>query len=165
MTSSEQPSLDRLAAGEIDETDGRTLGQLASMYSALDPVPRGLVERVQFGITLDALNAELAQLQRSDGLVGVRSDATDVQTVTFASSHLTAMVTVTQTSADVARIDGWITPPGEWAVELRTPTSVLTTDADADGRFVFEAATRGFVQFTIRAPGDSQKVITPSIEI
>jgi hypothetical protein len=57
MTTPSRPSLDELAAGEIDATDLRALNRLANMYSVLDPVPAGLVERAQFGITLDALHA------------------------------------------------------------------------------------------------------------
>ena len=52
---------------------------MAQLYDTLDPVPSGLVDRIQFGITLDALHAEIAELQRSGDLVGVRAEAsTDV---------------------------------------------------------------------------------------
>jgi hypothetical protein len=165
MTMPEKPSLDEVATGAIDDADERNLSAIADLYSALDPVPANLVDRIQFGITLDALHAEIAELQRSHTLVGVRSDALNAQTVTFTSSSLTVMVTITETSADAARIDGWITPAGASAVELRTAESVLTGEADADGRFVFADVPRGLIQLTIRAPGNERAVVTPSIEI
>jgi hypothetical protein len=168
MTSPERPSLAELEAGQIDDVDVHALAEVADLYSSLDPVPAGLVERVQFGITLDALHAEIAELQRSGGLVGVRSDnATDAQTVTFTSASLSLMITITPTSADRARIDGWATPGDGVSVELRTVDGVLSQTADADGRFVFDDVPRGLVQFLVRQPGTQANppVITPSIEI
>jgi hypothetical protein len=168
MTPPPRPSLDDFAAGEIDATDTEILRRTAAIYEALDPVPAGLVDRIQFGITLDALHAELAELQRSSELAGVRSDgAAEAQTVTFTSANMTTMVTVTATSADHARIDGWIAPGGGVGVEVRTVDGAMSTTADDDGRFVFEAVARGLVQFVLRPPeGVAQPpVVTPSIEI
>jgi hypothetical protein len=167
MTSSPRPNLDELAAGEIDDADIRVLQQMAQIHDALDPVPSGLVDRIQFGITLDALHAEIAELQRSGDLAGVRSEAgTDVQTVTFTSASLSTMVTITPTGQDRVRIDGWVAPGGGVLVELRIVHETLTTTADSDGRFVFDDVPRGLAQFTLRAPSNAhQPVVTPSIEL
>jgi hypothetical protein len=166
-TPSPRPDLDELAAGEIDDVDLANLARVAALHDALDPVPGGLVDRIRFGITLDALHAELAELQRSGDLAGVRGDATaDAQTVTFTSASLSTMVTITATAADRVRIDGWIAPGGGVAVELRITDDVLSTTSDADGRFVFEDVPRGLAQFTLRAPLAGQPpVVTPSIEL
>ncbi len=156
------------AAGSIDDTDAELLSRLASLYGANDQVPQGLVERLQFGITLDALQAEIAQLERMDGLVGARGEeATEVQTITFTSSTLTTMVTISQLSGDRVRVDGWAAPGGGLLVELRVVGAVLNTIADADGRFVFDDVPRGLAQFFLRAPeGAAQSpVITPSIDL
>jgi hypothetical protein len=168
MTASQHPSADELEAGALDVTDARIFTQLAGLYTALDPVPTGLVERIQFGITLDALHAELAELERSDDLVGVRSEgATEVQTVTFTSANLTIMITVTVVSAERVRIDGWAAPGGGVSVDLRSVDGVITETADTDGRFAFVDAPRGLAQFVVRQPGAGPHppVITPSIEI
>src|SRR5260221_14179563 len=103
---------DALAAAPLDEIDDQLLRRIKAMYDVSDPVPGGLVERLQFGITLDALEAEIANLQRADStLAGARTDgATEVQTVTFTSASLTTMITVTPSGADRARIDGWSAP-------------------------------------------------------
>jgi hypothetical protein len=162
------PSFEQLADGPIDADDARVLGRIASLYDTLDPVPSGLVERIQFGITLDALHAEIAELQRSGDLVGVRADElTEAQTITFTSPSLTTMVTVTPMTADTVRIDGWITPGGNVTVELRTPEGTRTTTADEDGRFVLEDLPHGYAQFVIRPPEGSGQppVVTPSIEL
>lgn len=166
--STPRPSLDELAASPVDAEDARVLGRIAGLYDTLDPVPSGLVERIQFGITLDALHAEIAELQRGGDLVGVRSDElTEAQTITFTSPSLTTMITVTPTSADSVRIDGWITPGAGVTVELRTSAGTRTTTADEDGRFVLEDLPHGYAQFVIRPPegGGQPPVVTPSIEL
>jgi hypothetical protein len=166
-TPSSRPGLDELAAGEIDATDIDNLRRMAQLYDTLDPVPGALIDRIQFGITLDALEAEIAELQRSGDLVGVRADAsTDAQTVTFTSTNMSTMVTITNTAADRVRIDGWVAPGGGVVVELRIVDETRTTTADPDGRFVFDDVPRGLAQFTLRAPsGQQQPVVTPSIEL
>jgi hypothetical protein len=170
MSRPEPPALDELAQAPVDDLDVAALREVARLYEALDPVPRGLVERVKFGLTLDALHAEIAELQRSGDLVGVRADAAgDVQSVTFTSAHLTTMITITPTSADRVRVDGWIAPGGGVAVELRAVGGSRQTVADDDGRFVFEDVPTGLAQFVLRPPagpdGEVRPVVTPSIEI
>lgn len=160
--------LDALAAAPIDADDELALDRIAELYDTLDPVPDGLVERIRFGITLGALHAEIAELQRADGLVGVRSDGTEqARTVTFTSASLTMMVTIAPAGGEVVRIDGWIAPDGGGAtVELRTADGTRTATADGDGRFVLADVPRGLAQFVVRAAGSgARSVVTPSIEL
>jgi hypothetical protein len=160
--------LDDAAAEPIDADDLRVLSDVAKVYSTLDPVPSGLVDRIRFGITLDALHAEIAELQRAGGLAGVRtSGATAAQTVTFTSPSLTTMVTITPTSTDRVRLDGWVAPGGGVEVELRLVGVTLSVTADANGRFVFDDVPRGLAKFLLRPPtgGPPSVVVTPSIEL
>lgn len=167
MTDPRRQSLDELAAGAIDDFDVDLLRQTARVFDTLDPMSDSLVERINFGLTLDALHAEVAELQRNADLVGVRADIdADVQTVTFTSSALTTMITVTPTSGDRVRIDGWIAPGAEMTVELRVRTDMISTRSDESGRFVFEDVSRGLAQLILRADGsDGHTVVTPAIEI
>jgi hypothetical protein len=168
MSTPSRPTLDQLAAAQIDADDLRILTQVAAIYDTVDPVPSSLVERIQFGITLDALHAEIAELQRSGDLVGVRGDElTEAQTITFTSASLTTMVSITPTSADLVRIDGWITPGEGVSVELRLESGSRHTVADEDGRFVLDDLPHGYAQFVIRPPAGSSRpaVVTPSIEL
>ncbi|MCW2497643.1 hypothetical protein [Jatrophihabitans sp.] len=162
-----RPGEDELALGAIDAIDLAVLDRIEALYRQLDPVPAALVERVQFGITLEALHSEIAELQRSADLAGVRSDGgADAQTITFTSARLTTMVTISPISAELARIDGWVVPGAGVTVELRTVGGVSTTTTDPDGRFVFEAAERGIAQFILRQASDaSATVVTPSVEL
>lgn len=167
MSDAREPSLDELAAGPIDDFDVAALRRTAVMFDALDPVPAGLVDRINFGLTLEALHAEVAVLQRGGSLAGVRAEADrELQTVTFTSSLLTTMITVTPTSADQVRIDGWIAPGRRMSIELRAGAESAQTMSDDDGRFVFDDVTRGFVQFVLRPDDDeSHVVVTPALEI
>jgi hypothetical protein len=167
MTPPSQPSIDDLAAGEIDDIDIAALAQMQHMYDRLDPAPPGLVDRITFGITLEALHAEIAEIQRTDSLVGVRSEGvSEAQTITFTSSTLTTMVTISPSGPDNVRIDGWIAPGGGVEVEMRHNDTSRRTVADADGRFVFDEVPHGLVGFVLRAPGGNiRPVVTPSIEL
>lgn len=166
MTPPNEPAIAELAAEPLDATDEQLLAQLAAAYDDVDPVPDGLIERLRFGITLDALHAEIAELQRFGDLVGVRSEQLDrPDTITFSSSTVTLMITVSVTSPETARVDGWLVPATAATVELRSPVGARTTTADADGRFAFDDVTRGPVQFTIRAEGADRPVVTPSVEL
>lgn len=168
--SSDKSSAEVLAAEPIDARDEQVLRELAAIYTSADPVPDGLIERLQFGITLDALEAEIAELQRTDRhLVGARAeDATEVQTVTFTSASLTTMITVTPAGVERVRIDGWAAPGAGLLVELRIVGDRLQTTADADGRFVFDDVPKGLAQFLLRPPsgsGEATAVVTPSMQI
>jgi hypothetical protein len=158
---------DAFAAEPIDERDVELLRKVAATYREVDPVPEGLIERLRFGITLDALHAEIASLERMDGLIGARGgEAGDVHSVTFTSTSLTTMVTITPAGAERVRIDGWAAPGDGVSVELRIVGARLHATADADGRFVFDDVPRGLAQFVLRLPGSvaDPPVITPSIE-
>ena len=89
MSPQPTPSVDELAQGAIDASDERVLREIGALYDRLDPLPDGLVERLQFEVTLDALHAEIAQLQSLElETAGTRGDdagATEVQSVTFTS--------------------------------------------------------------------------------
>ena len=165
MSTPHERELDELAAGQIDDLDVSALARIATLYTKLDPVPSTLIDRIAFGITLDALHAELAELERSPSLAGVRSDEATANTVTFTSESLTAMVTISASSAETARVDGWITPTGVREVELRTVGGTVRTETDADGRFVLDDVTRGLIQFTFRQPDGDRAVVTPALEI
>ncbi len=161
------PTVDELAAGEIDSLDLDTLRRMRAMYDVLDPVPPGLVDRISFGITLDALHADIAELERSDDLVGVRGDETTAaETITFTSARLTTMITVTVLSPDRVRVDGWVAPGADVRVELRLNDQRLSATCDADGRFVFADVPRGLAQLVLRPPDSGvPPVITPSVEL
>lgn len=157
----------RLAGQPLDVDDAALLAQVKAAYAAVDPVPVGLVERLQFEITLDALHADLATLTQLDlSMAGARSTTEEVRTITFTSESLTTMVTVTP-EGDGVRIDGWAVPGAGIRVELLRTGGPLVTEADEDGRFVFEAVPNGLARFALHVgTGDEvSTVLSPTIEL
>lgn len=161
--------LEDLLAGELlDGTDYAILSSMRAFYDETDPVPDGLVERIQFELTLDRLNAEVATLTQLDlSASGARSSSTEaVRTITFTSESLTTMVTLTATP-DGIRIDGWTAPGSGLRVEVLLTDGPRETWTDDDGRFVFEGLPSGLAKFALYLPqGDQEStVITPTIEL
>jgi hypothetical protein len=169
MTSPNPESWESLAAQPLDEVDADVLAAMAALYTAIDPMPRSLVERLQFAVSLDALNAELAELQHGGAeLLAARGgEVSEVKTLTFTSDHLTTMVTISAAGPDRVRIDGWAAPGAGAEVELRQVDSSRTTEADEDGRFVFDDVPHGLSRFVVRVAVTSQRppVITPAVEL
>ena len=166
MTTPDPAVWETLASGPLDDVDDSILRRLAVVYDVTDPVPDGLVERLRFAVTLDALNAELAELQQQDGLVASRGPD-ETKTLTFTSTDLTTMVTIAESGPDRVRIDGWCAPGGGMSVELRQPTVSVEVEADSDGRFVFDDVSHGLTRFVVRAPEPTSRppVITPAVEL
>ena len=123
-----------LAAEELDPSDFALLNSLRAYYDERDPVPDGLVDRIQFHVTLDALHTEVATLTQLDmAAAGTRSTTTEaVRTITFTSDSLTTMVTLTPVGDDMVRIDGWAAPGAgvrpptpEWGVLIAASANEL----------------------------------------
>jgi hypothetical protein len=151
----------------MDATDVRVLKRVAGLYSTTDPVPDDLVDRIQFALSLDALNAELAELQQLPvAELASRGDPAEVKSLTFTSDSLTTMVTISPSGPDSVRIDGWVAPGAGALVELRQVNASLDAEADADGRFVFDNVPHGLSRFVVRSPEpDGPQVITPAVEL
>jgi hypothetical protein len=168
MNTSEMPA-DDLAEAPLDGSDAIVLSMIADLYSYIDPVPSDLVDRLEFSITLDALNAELAELQQlpEAALASRAEQASAVKTLTFTSDSLTTMVAISPDGPDRVRIDGWIAPGAEATVELHQGGLNRQVSADADGRFVFEDLAHGLTRFVVRPaePAAHPPVMTPAVEI
>lgn len=171
MTTPDIPAgqdLDVLAGQPIDAVDVENLSRVATMFSALDPVPPDLVERLQFAISLDALNAELAELHQLDELaMSARTEQSGaVRTLTFNSDSATTMITVSDDGPERVRIDGWCAPGAGATIELRQVGASAEVAADEDGRFVFADVAHGLTRFVIRlADSDRNSIVTPAVEL
>lgn len=162
-------TIDAAAGQPLDDTDVRVLHDLRHLHAELDPMPGALTDDVKFALTVQALHAEVADLQRLEsGLTGVRSvDYTRATTFTFTGGAFTTMVSVIETAPGELRIDGWLTG-GDATVELRERQRSSSVDVEDEGRFAFEGVQRGLVQFVLYPKGqgaDATPVITPSIDL
>ena len=169
MNASDASHEAELAGQPLDPSDFALLKFLRAYYDEHDPVPDGLVERIQFELTLDALHAELATLMQMDMAgAGVRSAAPEaVRTITFTSESLTTMVTLTPQPDGTVRVDGWATPGAGIRVELLLTDGPRETYADDDGRFVFEDVPSGLAKFVmyVRRGEEISTVLSPPIEL
>lgn len=163
-----EESWESLADEPLDAYDAGVLHRINQLYEHLDPVPEDLVERLQFAISLDALEVELAELQLGSGeLLAARAESTSaVKTLTFTSDSLTTTVNISSDGPDRVRIDGWIAPGGACVVELHQGSQVRQIPADEDGRFVFTDVEHALTRFLIRPEStDALPVATPAVEI
>lgn len=147
--------------------DDEMMTQVARLVNELDPPPPGLIERTQFAIALDrvdALDFEVARLADDRPLAGVRGGMPG--TITFFVGDLTVMVNVTRTG-ERQRIDGWLVPAGEHGVEVRVFDHGSTkTTADEGGRFVLTEVPRGTTQILVRMNADRPRtVVTPTVDL
>ena len=188
MTPEHPRSPEARAADEpLDGIDVEILAALRDLHTTIDPVPSDLATEIKFRLTVQALHAEVAELQRSApaelAAAAVRADEyAQTESMTFTGDQLSAMNTITALDAEAVRVDGWVTTDG-CAVELRVRSveaggaGPVTEHAlaDADGRFTFARVRKGMAQFVFRAPGPfrpvggvdqpPRPVITPHVEI
>lgn len=160
------------AGQQLDPTDTANLRSLAGLYTSIDPVPEGLVDRLKFGLALDEMMAEVAQLTRTPlDATAVRGEATSTtrtETITFSADELTAMVTVSRSGSGRVRIDGWVAPPTEMKIRLRMQGERRQTSSDDTGRFVIDDLPEGFAQLTFHpsgVAGATAVVVTPLFEL
>ncbi len=170
-TPSSEPRETRSPRQLIDERDIENLAALAELYEVVDPLPEGLVERLSFGLALDAMMAEVAQLTRipADAMAvrGETSAPSRTETITFTADALTAMLTVVRLPRDRVRVDGWIAPAAVMRVRLRMQGERRQVSTDESGRFSFDDLPGGFVQFTFHPDDDESDavVVTPLFEL
>jgi len=161
-------STDRdIADQPLDDVDRKILETVAEVFRATDPVPGGLTEDIKFALTVQAMHAEVAELQRVGAETALaRSEYTHTQTLTFSAETISVMVTMSPIDADEVRVDGWVTGhDSRVTVEIRTATRTITADVDDDGRFTIDPAPRGLVRFVFLPEDAERPVITPTVEI
>ena len=175
MTAYDEASADELAlaAQPLDETDEALLAAIAALYGDADPVPDGLVERIQFELTLDALEAEVATLTQLD-LAGsgarsvAASTAETTRTITVTAESITTMITISRQPDGTVRVDGWAVPGAGIEIEVLLADGSRQTRADEDGRFVVDDLPTGLAKFVLHAVdplGVASTVVSPTVEL
>jgi hypothetical protein len=152
----------------LDGEDVALLDRIAALYARVDPVPPDLADRIDLALSLADLDSELARLEE-DLLApaGARS-VEHARSVTFASTNLTVMVTITALAPDRYRLDGWCAPGQPLRVELRRHGGCGETETDDGGRFEFDQVHPGRVQLVFYPVAGSElrhPVVTPAVEL
>ena len=135
----------------------------SSMYDRLDPAPRGprRPDQVRHHSRGAACRDRRAPAHRRPRRRAVRRGVSEAQTITFTSSTLTTMVTISPAVAGPRphrRVDrARRRRPGRAAAQRQRRAATV---ADADGRFVFDDVPHGLAQ--LRAPAAGRRVPVPS---
>ncbi|GII02062.1 carboxypeptidase regulatory-like domain-containing protein [Planobispora takensis] len=147
--------------------DALLLEDIKRLYTQVDPVPPDLADRVRFAMQV-ASEAErvLRVREEEEALAGVRGGERS-RTITFDSVRLTVMIDLTSLGGGLIRMDGWLAPPADHVIELRTATGTTIVRADGQGRFAFERVNGGMTQLVVRRADDPRGIlaITPSIDL
>jgi hypothetical protein len=153
----------------MDDLDFEILDGIRELFRQADPMPPGLPERVKFALTMQRLEAEVAQIVAEDEprLTGVRG-AEHSRTVTFDSDSLTIMIRIEQEKDGTLRIDGWLAPPQRREIELQVTGPPQRAASDDQGRFVFAGVPHGAARLVVTAPADApdgtgRLVVTPQL--
>jgi len=161
VTTVEPPGADE----PLDELDFRLLAGVRELWEDADPMPATLVDQIRFAIALEDVDLEVMRIREQELLADARSAAEQGRLITFDSESLTIMVNVSPEPGGTIRLDGWLTPPADHPIEVRTCCGPLTTTSDAEGRFAVSGVPHGLVQVLVRTVGRSRTVSTPAIEL
>ncbi|MGB3761894.1 MAG: hypothetical protein WA966_01640 [Ornithinimicrobium sp.] len=155
--------------GPLDATDVQILAELREVYARIDPVPASLPERLKYAMTVQMLEAEVAELTAMPMATVRSSSAEQIDTISFSGSSMSLMVSLVTDSAGV-RVDGWASQGGA-VVEIRftddgEPQERVVV-CDEHGRCVFEDLPPGPAHFIIWSDESkaSTPIITPTITL
>jgi hypothetical protein len=157
------PTSDPGADEPMDDLDAAILAGVREYWTAVDPVPPDLVDRIQFALDLANVDVEVSRLTELEKVAAARGDERS-RMITFDSESMTIMITVVSDAAGVRRMDGWLTPAACHSIELRTDEQTLRTESDVNGRFAFGSVPSGLVQLVVRRD-ETQTVTTPAFSL
>lgn len=142
------------------------LDRIRALYSAIDPVPPELVRHAQFALDIELLGIDVARpdLEHTLSGAGARGEPQD-KLLTFAGTTVTITIQIRVRDDGDVRVDGWLTPPAEHRVELRTERGTTVTQSAPHGRFAFDRIPRGAAQFVVRPPAGTDTIVTPTITL
>lgn len=148
------------------------LDVVRGVWEERDPVPEGLVARMQAAAAVAAsdLDLELMELvERSTELVGARGGTAYTLRFVHGETDLLLRVAV---DGDVSRVDGWIVPPQPMTVRVvpgearLRPEDAVVSDVGESGRFVLTDLPTGVIQLRLEPHDVAQPAIaTPTFEI
>ena len=150
--------------------DDDLLAGIRSYWETADPVPDGMVARLQTAAALAAsdtdLDVELMLLvERTEELAGARGASTTAYTLRFAHDGVDLLLRVS-TDGSSPRIDGWVVPPSPVTiVVLRDGGTLATLDVGDTGRFELADLAPGILRLRFEPADGSTPFITPAFEI
>lgn len=148
--------------------------QLAGLWREHDPMPSGLVERMQLLARAEAdlvatdWDHELMQLvERSDELAGARG-TTSAFTLRFSHGDVDLLLRIAE-AGDGSRVDGWVVPALPMTVQALGPDGAEngpSVEVSDSGRFELTGLGSGLTRLRLE-PHDTTRtpIVTPTFEI
>lgn len=149
-----------------DHEDAELFARLRSLWTDVDPVPAGLIDRMIAAVATDSLSEEYALLTLVDKPLGsVRGEA-DALTLQFSDGTTSILLHVTTTANGRHRVDGWVDTAAAEIV-LSQGESVRSISPSETGRFVFDDVPSGLtrVRLTTRVGDEDRSLSTPQFEL
>lgn len=156
--------------GTVTFDDISLVRALRDMWEDRDPVPAGLVDRIEFTLALEDLEFDLLALsQEMREPVAARGEDR-VRTITFSSENLSVMINIDEGKDGAVRLDGWIGEGGGMDVELRLSAGSRQERSDDNGRFAFDDICPGLMQLVFHPTAGAsvilpRPVVTPAIRV
>ena len=156
------------------------LGVVRRVWTERDPVPAGLVERMQAAVATAATGSEsldldyelLVLVERSHELAGTRAavQAGSAYTLQFAHGDLALLVRVAaeEQPGEGGRLDGWLAPTAQVTVTARLVSADASweTRVDDRGRFEFGGLPSGLYRLYLTPDDpDTRPFATPAFEL
>jgi hypothetical protein len=150
------------------------LAVVRSVYDDRDPVPAGLVGRMQdaardaadeLGFNLDVELMTL--LERSSELAGTRGEAAtrSAYTLRFVHGQVDLLLRVAP-EGERSRIDGWVVPPEPITIRvIHDDGSTHAAVVSDTGRFDLADVPVGLVRLRLEPHDDRPPFVTPTFEI
>jgi len=151
-------------------TDDALLAGIRTYWEAADPVPPGMMARLQTAAALAASDTDLDMelmllVERSEELAGARGASTTAYTLRFAHDGVDLLLRIS-TDGTSPRIDGWVVPPSPINVVVLRDADVLATFEVGDtGRFELPDLTPGMLRLRLEPVDGSTPFVTPAFEI
>ncbi|MCK8475933.1 hypothetical protein [Microbacterium aurugineum] len=149
-----------------EHEDAQMFARLRTLWSEVDPMPAGLIDRMVAAVAADGLNREYALLTLVEGELGAVRGEADALTLQFSDGSTSILLHVTRTASGRRRVDGWVDTAAAEIV-LTQGERTRSTAPEETGRFVFDEVPPGLTRVRLRTQvGDETRTIaTPQFEL
>ncbi|MGO4489319.1 hypothetical protein [Microbacterium sp. 2RAF4] len=149
-----------------EHEDAQMFARLRSLWSEVDPMPAGLIDRMVAAVAADGLNREYALLTLVEGQLGAVRGEADALTLQFSDGSTSILLHVTTTASGRRRVDGWVDTAAAEIV-LTQGEKTRSTTPEETGRFVFDDVPPGLthVRLTTVIGNETRTLATPQFEL
>ena len=146
--------------------DAEMFARLRTLWSDIDPVPAGLIDRMVAAVAADGLNREYALLTLVEGQLGAVRGEADALTLQFSDGSTSILLHVTRTASGRRRVDGWVDTAAAEIV-LTQGEKAVSVSPEETGRFVFDEVPPGLtrVRLTTTIGDETRTLATPQFEL